>query len=286
MVKLWGFEWSRVQQKQWKSLKLEPFLGRNTSNEGRISPGYICQLGLPTNRILSKSERAMCETSMNWYGITATLFIRSWPEEERDPSLTWLFGGIWLKACPSQPTAVPPPVLDQGPRASHHLKRFQPVCHYPQKERDVTVSSAVIENGPGYLTISVLHALTTPFCVQILASKPTTKELSHKTYLAAPPTSYHSPHPAKHLWLSNRYFYSSLHPSKHLWLPSYSYFILFCLSCKSVCMFFPRVAIMRGFSLVYSPIWPLKSCPQSTPSESNLNETRSSYLKLNGLVNS
>ena len=37
------------------------------------------------------------------------------------------------------------PSARPGPRASHHLKHFQPVCHYPQKGRDVTVWSAVIE---------------------------------------------------------------------------------------------------------------------------------------------
>ena len=43
----------------------EPFLGSHTSNEGKISSGYICPLGLPTKRISSKSERVMCETSVN-----------------------------------------------------------------------------------------------------------------------------------------------------------------------------------------------------------------------------
>ena len=66
MAKLCGFEWSRVQQKQQKSKKLnEPFLGSHTSNEGKISSGYICPLGLPTKRISFKSERVMCETSVN-----------------------------------------------------------------------------------------------------------------------------------------------------------------------------------------------------------------------------
>ena len=60
------FEWSQVLQKQQKSRKLnEPFLGSHTSNEGKIPLGYICPLGLPTNRISSKSERVMCETSVN-----------------------------------------------------------------------------------------------------------------------------------------------------------------------------------------------------------------------------
>ena len=50
-----------------KSTKLnELFLGSHNSNEGKISSGYICPLGLPTNRILlSKSERIVCETSVN-----------------------------------------------------------------------------------------------------------------------------------------------------------------------------------------------------------------------------
>ena len=49
---------------------IEPFLGSHTSNEDKISSGYICPLGLPTKRISSKSERVICETSVNRYGIT------------------------------------------------------------------------------------------------------------------------------------------------------------------------------------------------------------------------
>ena len=36
-----------------------------SSSEGKISSGYICPLGLPTNRISSKSEGVMCEPSVN-----------------------------------------------------------------------------------------------------------------------------------------------------------------------------------------------------------------------------
>ena len=55
-----------IGTKQQKGRKLnEPFLGSHTSNEGKISSGYICPLGLPTKRISSKSERVMCETSVN-----------------------------------------------------------------------------------------------------------------------------------------------------------------------------------------------------------------------------
>ena len=61
-----GLNGHRYSKKQQKSRKLnEPFLGSHTSNESKFSSGYICPLGLPTNRILSKSERVMCETSMN-----------------------------------------------------------------------------------------------------------------------------------------------------------------------------------------------------------------------------
>ena len=52
----------------------------------------------------------------------------------------------------------------------------------------------------------------------------------------------------------------------------------------SVCMPHPRVSIMRGFSLVNSIIWPLKTCPQQTPSESNLTETHSDSLQLHGVM--
>ena len=53
----------------------EPFLGSHISNEGKNPSGYICPLGLPTHRISSNSERIMCETSVNWYGITQVIVI-------------------------------------------------------------------------------------------------------------------------------------------------------------------------------------------------------------------
>ena len=58
-----------------KSRKLnEPFLGSHTSNEGKIPWDYICPRGLPTHRISSNSEGVMCESSVNWYGITHILY--------------------------------------------------------------------------------------------------------------------------------------------------------------------------------------------------------------------
>ena len=41
-----------------------------------------------------------------------------------------------------------------------------------------------------------------------------------------------------------------------------SYFIYLCLPFVSVCMPRPRVAITRGFSLIYSSVWPVKIGPQ------------------------
>ena len=51
---------------QVKKIKFnKPFLGSHTNNEGKISSDYIGPPGLPTYQVLSKSERVMCETSVN-----------------------------------------------------------------------------------------------------------------------------------------------------------------------------------------------------------------------------
>ena len=71
---------------KWRSYKKlnEPFLGSHTSNEGKISSGYICPLGLPTKRISSKSERVMCETSVGGNHVQIYLNLRNRQASSRD----------------------------------------------------------------------------------------------------------------------------------------------------------------------------------------------------------